>query len=94
MGISALGQGKSKPVILEFKVNDKKPNIFIIRKFISGNMSGFRTESSTANFFKDSKLLDPSVTYSIVHLSKQCLLIEFINHKSTLDSLLMSGMEQ
>ena len=89
--ISPLGQGKSKPVIIEFKANKKKNpiTVYLIRKTMARNSIGFRAESSAANFFKDSKLLKEGVTYSIIHLSKYCLLVEYIKHFSTLDSLML-----
>lgn len=63
--------------------------VYLIRKIVSRNNIGFRAESATANFFKDSKLLNEGVTYSIIHLSKYCLLVEYIKHFSTLDSLML-----
>jgi hypothetical protein len=65
----------------------------MIRKITSNNKSGFRIESATANFFKDTQLLDEGVTYSIIHMSKYCLLVEFIKHEATLDYLMMNKIE-
>lgn len=89
--LSGLGTGKSKPILITFKIerNGVVTYCKFIRKSISDGWSGWKTESSTANFFKSCGLVDKDVTYSIVHLSKYCILIEYIGHLGTLDQLLL-----
>ena len=86
--------GKSKPKSLNFRA-EKNGSIceinFIVKKV---EITEYRIESCAANFFKSSQIVNRDVTYSIVHLSKNALLIEHVPHFDSLRAVMVGDTEQ
>jgi len=47
-------------------------------------------ESNTANFFQEIGFIDSDITYRIFHLSKYLVIIEHVDHRGTLKSVMTS----
>ena len=73
--VVSLDNGKSKPkkITISFKKNGKSFEQYFILKQTDHYV--YLVESSVANFFKHSNMIDKEVTYSIMHLSKCTVLI-------------------